>query len=696
MATTLLAPARSAPLWAVLALALSASVHAACGTSSPFVGFEGSLTEMEHNVGGTVKILDDCTFQVTGFTYDGNAPAAYWWGAPSIDNGDIRRSGRRIADTRLEQAYDGATITVTLLDGVSWDDVPYLLLWCEDYYADFGHIKLEKVSRPSAPSPEPSPPEPVVEPSPPPEPVAEPSPPPEPVAESYPAAPPVQASPSPAAAPGPEDVACGKTSLFVGFSGELEEGQDGVSGRVSILDDCTFLVEDFSFDGAAPAVHFWGAPSLDNQGIRQIGRRLSPLHLDRAYVNETFSVKLDPGLSWDMFPYLIVWCESFNADLGHVALAAEAAAPAPGPSIDSTGLGLANCLELKKGYYNLHWEVADSGTEIVIGLEGRVGPGNRWMGFGFSPVNATDVTMPGSDAVVAGMVGGECFALDYLLQIRSQCSYPEMSGVCPDSALSGNQADNQVQLLSCEKVGDVLAVMLMRPVAASDVWDRTWPLDGSGFPVWAMGPVSEGSTADKPVVLYHRFQLPGTASEEIIHAPVGQGYRINLGAPSPPSSCAPLLAAASMTPAPEPAAEAGGAAPGPEDRTVATLRGVQQFDIVTGDNKHYPNPPGWGLSYHVNGEESPVLEVVRGTTYTFRVMAGDQHPLYLTSSIVGGGSYGNFTGETIYAGGLDSHGTPQQPFLLAWTPDASTPDLLYYQCAIHQKLGWEVRVANAA
>lgn len=38
-------------------------------------------------------------------------------------------------------------ITVTLLDGVSWGDVPYLLLWCEDYYADFGHIKLEKGGR---------------------------------------------------------------------------------------------------------------------------------------------------------------------------------------------------------------------------------------------------------------------------------------------------------------------------------------------------------------------------------------------------------------------------------------------------------------------------------------------------------------------------------------------------------------------
>lgn len=668
--------ARSVPLCAALALALAASVHAACGTASPFVGFEGSLTEMEHNVGGKVRILDDCTFEVTGFTYDGDAPAAYWWGAPSTDNGDIRGSGRRIAEMRVDSAYDGETLTVTLLDGVSWDDVPYLLLWCEEYYADFGHVQLEKVSSPSVPEPESPPPLPAVEPSP----VSPPAP---------------EAPPSPAVAPGPEGVACGNSSLYVGFTGELEGGQDGVAGSLRIVDDCTLLLEDFSFDGAAPAVHIWGAPSLDSRDIQEQGRRISPLHLDRAYSNETFTVRLEPGLSWDMFPYLIVWCESFKADLGHVALATEAA-PAPGPSIESTGLGLANCLELKKGYYNLHWEMSESGQELIIGLEGRVGPGNRWMGFGFSAPNATDVTMPGSDAVVAGMVAGECFAYDYFLQSRSQCSFTERSGVCPDFGLSGNGSDNQVQLLSCEKVGDVLAVMLMRPIAGSDAWDRSWPLDGSGFPVWAMGPVSEGSTADKPVVLYHRLQLPGAASEEIVHAPVGQGYRINLGAPSAPSSCAPLLAAASMTPAPEPGAEAGGAAPEPQGGMVATLRGVQQFDFVTGENKHYPNPPGWGLSYHVNGEESPVLEVVRGTTYTFRVLAGEQHPLYLTSSIVGGGSYGNFTGETIYAGGLDAHGTPEQPFLLVWTPDASTPGLLYYQCTVHQKLGWEVRVVDAA
>lgn len=37
-------------------------------------------------------------------------------------------------------------------------------------------------------------------------------------------------------------------------------------------------------------------------------------------------------------------------------------------------------------------------------------------------------------------------------------------------------------------------------------------------------------------------------------------------------------------------------------------------------------------------------------------MAGESHPLYLTSSEVGGGSYAGFANETMYAGGDDSHG----------------------------------------
>lgn len=53
---------------------------------------------------------------------------------------------------------------------------------------------------------------------------------------------------------------------------------------------------------------------------------------------------------------------------------------------------------------------------------------------------------------------------------------------------------------------------------------------------------------------------------------------------------------------------------------MATLSDVTSFNVTTGDNSNYPNPPAWGLSYHLNDVETPVLKLVRGTTYTFRIM----------------------------------------------------------------------------
>lgn len=41
--------------------------------------------------------------------------------------------------------------------------------------------------------------------------------------------------------------------------------------------------------------------------------------------------------------------------------------------------------------------------------------------------------------------------------------------------------------------------------------------------------------------------------------------------------------------------------------------------ITIGSNRNYPNPPAWGLSYWVNGVETPVIKVFRNTTYTFSV-----------------------------------------------------------------------------
>jgi hypothetical protein len=87
--------------------------------------------------------------------------------------------------------------------------------------------------------------------------------------------------------------------------------------------------------------------------------------------------------------------------------------------------------------------------------------------------------------------------------------------------------------------------------------------------------------------------------------------------------------------------------------------------------------------------------VRRGTTYTFNIEAGPTHPVYITSSIIGGGLLVEFEDEIIFAGNDTTFGAPGKAVKFTWTPDEKTPDLVYYQCVVHQKLGWEIRVVDA-
>jgi hypothetical protein len=82
--------------------------------------------------------------------------------------------------------------------------------------------------------------------------------------------------------------------------------------------------------------------------------------------------------------------------------------------------------------------------------------------------------------------------------------------------------------------------------------------------------------------LHPCVQLPGAASEESIHAPVGENYRINLGNPSPPSTCAPLLAAAVDAAGGDRLVPALAPAPGSAGGQVAVLQGVTEFDVTIG------------------------------------------------------------------------------------------------------------------
>ncbi len=120
-----------------------------------------------------------------------------------------------------------------------------------------------------------------------------------------------------------------------------------------------------------------------------------------------------------------------------------------------------------------------------------------------------------------------------------------------------------------------------------------------------------------------------------------------------------------------------------------TVQAQQTFAVTvigsTGDN---PRPDPWPVVYAIDGVESDALTLVRGETYTFEIGAGaNSHPFYISTSEVGGGAgvwtegvTGNFatTGQT-----------------LTFTVPMTAPDLLYYECSNHPRMGWELNIINA-
>lgn len=112
---------------------------------------------------------------------------------------------------------------------------------------------------------------------------------------------------------------------------------------------------------------------------------------------------------------------------------------------------------------------------------------------------------------------------------------------------------------------------------------------------------------------------------------------------------------------------------------VQLVQGNTSFVATVENFAFYPNPPSWGVSWHMNGVPSPEIVVVRGTKYTFTIKSSASHPFYIVDNAKGGREIAN---ETIFVGNETTFGTAETPFTLEWTPTAATPDLVYYQVCL--------------
>jgi hypothetical protein len=122
-----------------------------------------------------------------------------------------------------------------------------------------------------------------------------------------------------------------------------------------------------------------------------------------------------------------------------------------------------------------------------------------------------------------------------------------------------------------------------------------------------------------------------------------------------------------------------------------TLRGTGPTFAVTAVVKNHSHPY-YGLGsrpdgFAINGIQGAELTLIRGITYTFSVLA-PTHAFFISTSNVGGPL--NVASEVTdgVTGSITAIGT------LTFTPNANHPSLLYYQCGVHDYMGFKLNIVD--
>lgn len=107
---------------------------------------------------------------------------------------------------------------------------------------------------------------------------------------------------------------CPKTHPMIGYTGFFQTKAHNVSGRATIVDDCTIRVSEFDYDGGGPAVYFYAATDhqYDSQAAFAISQDISGVE----YENAEFVLTLPDNKTLDDFNTLSVWCVEFGVDFG--------------------------------------------------------------------------------------------------------------------------------------------------------------------------------------------------------------------------------------------------------------------------------------------------------------------------------------------------------------------------------------------
>ena len=106
-----------------------------CEATHAKIGQAAVLSNRFHGVGGTARIVDDCTIVIEDFTYDGRGIDVRIYGGLG---GDFGRGFPISEDLLRATPYRGETLTLRLPADRTLDDLDGVSVWCVDAAVSFG------------------------------------------------------------------------------------------------------------------------------------------------------------------------------------------------------------------------------------------------------------------------------------------------------------------------------------------------------------------------------------------------------------------------------------------------------------------------------------------------------------------------------------------------------------------------------
>ena len=100
------------------------------------VGFTVDLSSRAHSVSGTARVVDDCTIEISNFSYDGGGLAdVFVYGGVG---GNYFSNGFAIGDNLFGRSFNNQTLTISLADESVLDRFNGISIWCVRASISFG------------------------------------------------------------------------------------------------------------------------------------------------------------------------------------------------------------------------------------------------------------------------------------------------------------------------------------------------------------------------------------------------------------------------------------------------------------------------------------------------------------------------------------------------------------------------------